>query len=308
MSPSTFYRRAATISGVAASSFAIAMAATPAQAAGTLLPGGLCTPLTLIPASLGLTCENGVLKTITSALPTPAPSSSAPGGATSPAPDPLGGVVNGVTGTVDGVTKNLGGLGGLGGTVNSVTGAVGGTLNGLTGGAGGSTSPSTSPGGTGSATTAGSTGTSTPAQPGVAGSGAAPTASSTTGAGTPASSLLGPAAAFLPGTSLANFADLSSGSYANLMPLADSIPSPLIASPESRLAAVQAPLIAAGEKAAQNTDSLLGRFSGKALPGLLVVIGTALVAAVGAGNLRAWQTRMASGGLRLRLPRRRGVK
>jgi hypothetical protein len=108
--------------------------------------------------------------------------------------------------------------------------------------------------------------------------------------------LLGPAAAFLPGVGIASFADLGSGgggTTTSLSPLADNIPSPLLASPEAKLAAVQAPLIAAGERAA-NDNSLLSRFGGKALPGILVVLGTAMVAAVGAGNIRAWQARLAA--------------
>lgn len=109
-------------------------------------------------------------------------------------------------------------------------------------------------------------------------------------AGSDGSSLLGPAAAFLPGFGIASFADLSSGSLA---PLADNIPSPLLAAPETKLAAVQAPLIAAGASASRSADSVLRGFADKALPGLLVVLGTAMVAAVGAGNLRAWQARMA---------------
>ena len=42
-------------------------------------------------------------------------------------------------------------------------------------------------------------------------------------------------------------------------------------------------------RASRAADSVFTRFGGKALPGLLVVLGTALVAAVGAGNLRPWQ-------------------
>jgi hypothetical protein len=103
--------------------------------------------------------------------------------------------------------------------------------------------------------------------------------------------LLSPAA-FLPGSGTPLFADLGAGgSY--LAPLADSIPSPLLASPEQKLAAVQAPLLAAGERAAKQGGLGLSNFSSKALPGILVVLGTAMVAAVGAGNVRAWQARLA---------------
>jgi hypothetical protein len=99
--------------------------------------------------------------------------------------------------------------------------------------------------------------------------------------------VLGPAAAFLPGLGIADFTDLGS-----LAPLADSIPSPLLAAPDSKLAAVQAPLIAAGERASRQ-GSPFARFGGKALPGILIILATAMVAAVGAGNLRAWQARLA---------------
>jgi hypothetical protein len=173
---------------------------------------------------------------------------------------------------------------------DAVNGAVSSLLNGVP-----STTPTT-PGGTTLPGT--STGTATGSNGGTAKAGSPLTGASKAPSTKDGSSLLGPAAAFLPGASLANFADLSTGS-GSLLPLADNIPSPLIASAEGKLAAVQAPLIAAGQAAASQADSgIFSRFGGKALPGLLVVIGTALVAAVGAGNLRAWQTRF--GGVNMR--------
>jgi hypothetical protein len=283
MSPSKLVRRAGIVSGVATGTFLIAMAASPAYAIGTptLGVGSACPPPSL--ASLipdGLECVNGVLVTITSQLPLPttAPTTQAPASPSpSPAPNPLTGVVGGVTGTV---TK----------TVTGVTG----TVSGLLGSGGGTTLPGTpgTPSGAPSTSPAGSTGG------GTAGGGTSTTGGKT-GSGSPSkpstsdgSSVLGPAAAFLPGIGIAGFTDLSS-----LPPLADSIPSPLLAAPETKLAAVQAPLIAAGEQAAKSADtnSPFSRFIGdKALPGLLVIIATAMVAAVGAGNLRAWQARLAA--------------
>lgn len=285
MFPSKLVRRAGILSGVATGTFVFAMAGTPAFAIGapTLGVGSAC-PLpslaSLIPT--GLECVNGVLVTITSQLPVPAPApaTSAPASSPSPtpAPGPLGGLVSGVTGTV---TKTVTGVTG---TVGTVTGAVPGggtTVPGVP------AAPGTSPTSVPTQGSAGAANGGTSAQPG----------SSTAAAPTPkpsipsdGSSLLGPAAAFLPGAGIAGFADLSS-----LSPLADAIPSPLLAAPEAKLAAVQAPLIAAGERAArQADDSLFSRFGNKALPGILVILATAMVAAVGAGNLRAWQARLAA--------------
>jgi hypothetical protein len=297
MFPSKLVRRAGIVSGLATGAFAIAMAATPAYAIGTPALGvGSACPIpslsSLIPS--GLECVNGVLVTITSQLPvpTPAPISSAPASNPSPTPvpNPLTGVIGGVTGTV---TKTVNGVtGGLTGTVGTVTGTVGtvtGTLGGGTtvpGVPGTPTTPSTGPT---SVPTQGSTGAASggsSSQPG-----GTTTATPTAKPSTPSdgSSLLGPAAAFLPGAGIANFADLSS-----LSPVADSIPSPLLAAPETKLAAVQAPLIAAGDRASKQADSLFSRFGSKALPGILVILATAMVAAVGAGNLRAWQARLAA--------------
>jgi len=56
--------------------------------------------------------------------------------------------------------------------------------------------------------------------------------------------------------------------------------------------AVQRPLLAAGQDAASGGGFRLASVGGVALPGLLVIIGTAIVAAVGAGNLRACQARL----------------
>lgn len=288
MIPSKLVRRAGILSGVATGTFVIAMAATPAYAIGTpTLSVGSACPIpslsSLIPT--GLECVNGVLVTITSQLPvpTPAPTTSAPAAGTSPspAPNPLGGltgVVSGVTGTV---TKTVTGVTGAVGTVTGTVGGGGTTVPGVP------AVPSTGPTSVPTQGSAGAASGGTSAQPGSTTSGAPSTTPSTPSDG---SSLLGPAAAFLPGAGIANFADLGS-----ISPLADSIPSPLLAAPETRLAAVQAPLIAAGERASKQADSsLFSRFGSKALPGILVILATAMVAAVGAGNLRAWQARLAA--------------
>jgi hypothetical protein len=76
-------------------------------------------------------------------------------------------------------------------------------------------------------------------------------------------------------------------------PLSAFTPSPLLANlPATQaIAAVQAPLLAAGDEAAAGGGFTLAGLSSKALPGLLVVLATALVAAVAAGNLRVWQER-----------------
>jgi len=275
MFPSKLVRRAGIVSGVATGTFLIAMAASPAYAIGTptLGVGSVCPPASL--SSLihnGLECVNGVLVTITSQLPLPttAPTSKAPASPLpSPSPNPLTGIVSGVTGTVTGTVT------GVTGTVSGLLGGGSSTAPGLPGTP--STSPASAPAGgggtTGGGTTSGTTGGGSPSKPAGASDG---------------SSVLGPAAAFLPGLGIADFTDLSS-----LPPLADSIPSPLLAAPETRLAAVQAPLIAAGERASRE-GSPFARFGGKALPGILIILATAMVAAVGAGNLRAWQARLAA--------------
>jgi hypothetical protein len=287
MSPSKLVRRAGIVSGIATGTFVIAMAASPAYAIGTpaLTAGSVCPPASL--ASLipdGLECVNGVLVTITSQLPVPTPAPTTKAGtspAPSPTPNPLTGLVGGVTGTVTntvtGVTSGVTGL--LGGGASTLPSAPGTT------GGGSSGSSASGSGGTGGTAGGGSTTTGG----GATGSGSTSTPSSTSDG----SSLLGPAAAFLPGLGISDFTDLGS------LPLADSVPLPQLAAPDTKLAAVQAPLIAAGEQAAQAADdnSPLARFAGnKALSGLLIIIATALVASVGAGNIRAWQARLAAKG------------
>jgi hypothetical protein len=52
-------------------------------------------------------------------------------------------------------------------------------------------------------------------------------------------------------------------------------------------------MLAAGEDAAGG-GTVLAAFGGYALPGLLVVLATAIVGVVGAGNVRVWQARWAA--------------
>ena len=288
MSPSKLVRRAGIVSGIATGTFVIAMAASPAYAIGTptLTAGSVCPPASL--ASLipdGLECVNGVLVTITSQLPVPTPAPTTKAGtspAPSPTPNPLTGVVGGVTGTVTntvtGVTSGVTGL--LGGGTPTVPGAPGTSSGGTTGSSGSGSGGTGSTAGGGSTTTGG----------GATGGGSTSTPSSTSDG----SSLLGPAAAFLPGL---GHLGLHRPQQPSRWPTRSR--SPQLAAPDTKLAAVQAPLIAAGEQAAQAADdnSPLARFAGnKALSGILIIIATALVAAVGAGNIRAWQARLAARG------------
>jgi hypothetical protein len=109
--------------------------------------------------------------------------------------------------------------------------------------------------------------------------------------------MLSAASAYLPSTGILGFSSLS-GTGGAAIPMTASnlsnIPSPLLADqPASQLAAVQAPLLAAGEDAGKGS-TMLAAFGGYALPGLLVVLATAVVATVGAGNIRVWQARLAA--------------
>jgi hypothetical protein len=292
MFPSKLSRRAAIMSGLVSGTFALALTASPAQAAQFNV-GDKCSAnmlgLQALLTPLHLQCVAGqIISTLP--IPTPAPTSSAPAAApSSQAPNPLASLAAGLTNTVNGLTSPVPAL-------SPVSKAVSGAVSSLLAGSLPSTDP-TAPGGATLPGVPGST-TTTGANGGTAKAGSPLTTASRKPSTKDGSSLLGPAAAFLPGASLASFADLSS-SYGDLLPLADNIPSPLIASAEGKLAAVQAPLIAAGQQAANQADNgLFTRFGGKALPGLLVVLATAMVAAVGAGNLRAWQARF--GGVNLK--------
>jgi hypothetical protein len=108
--------------------------------------------------------------------------------------------------------------------------------------------------------------------------------------------MLSPASAYLPASAILGFSSFGSAGGASIPTSSNlaAIPSPLLANqPASQLAAVQAPLLAAGESAGQG-GTVLASFGSYALPGLLVVLATAVVATVGAGNVRVWQARLAA--------------
>jgi hypothetical protein len=82
-------------------------------------------------------------------------------------------------------------------------------------------------------------------------------------------------------------------------PLSAYVPSPALADiplaslpPAYQVAAIQAPLLAASEDAAAGGGFTLAGLGSRALPGLLVVLATALVASIGAANIRVWQDRL----------------
>jgi len=58
----------------------------------------------------------------------------------------------------------------------------------------------------------------------------------------------------------------------------------------TRLADVQTPLLAAAGDSSHRT--VWQALTGKAPPGLLIVLGTLIVALVAAGNVRVWQRRL----------------
>jgi hypothetical protein len=280
MSPSTTARRAGVVT---ASAMALCL--------GGAFTAGSASALTICPLGQILSSTGKcVQKTVTSVIPTTPPTTSSGSGSggggiklplpSLPVPLPSSGGSSGSGGSSSGGSggglhlPNLPGLPNLGG----VTSGSG------TGGTGGLTGP-TVPGSKGTPT-ATNDGSSVPgSQPGAPGS--TPTA----GGG-----MLGPASAYLPAGDILGFTNFS-GTGGAAIPtssnLAD-IPSPLLANqPASQLAAVQAPLLAAGEDAGRG-GTVLAAFGSYALPGLLVVLATAVVATVGAGNIRVWQARLAA--------------
>jgi hypothetical protein len=64
--------------------------------------------------------------------------------------------------------------------------------------------------------------------------------------------------------------------------------------PAQAVSAVQGPLLAVGEQAAGGGGFRLLGLTSHTLPGILIALATAIVAAVGAGNVRAWQNRLAT--------------
>lgn len=172
------------------------------------------------------------------------------------------------------------------------------------GGGGSAGSPVVVPG-TGSGAVA-PVGSGSTGQPNAGGSTTSPTTK-------PGSSLQASAAALDPASTTksmltaATVANLASGDLPTLAamqalhvapgtagsPLSAYMPSPELANlpAATALSSVQAPLLAVGNDAANGGGFTLAGLSSRALPGLLVVLATALVSTVGAGNLRYWQER-----------------
>jgi hypothetical protein len=100
--------------------------------------------------------------------------------------------------------------------------------------------------------------------------------------------LLSPAAAFVPSALIMGFA----GAGPDLATLADSLSSPTLASmPDAQ---VQAPLLAAAESGNTSAGGVIAQAFGRnAVPGLVVILATAVLAAVGSAHYRVWQARRA---------------
>lgn len=288
MSPSTTVRRAGVVT---ASALALAL--------GGAFTAGSATALTICPVGQILSntgkCVQQTLGSVTQPTPSKSASSGSGGGGINvplppvPLPKPTNSGSGGSTGGGSGSGSSGGGLtlpnlpvvGGLP-VVKGLTGGSSGGSSGTGGLGGGTLTGPTVPGGSSTGTpTADGTGSSVPG--------------STPGAPAISDGLLSPASAYLPTSGILGFSSFG-GTGAGTIPtsstLAD-IPSPLLANqPASQLAAVQAPLLAAGDDAGKG-GTVLAAFGGYALPGLLVVLATAVVATVGAGNIRVWQARMA---------------
>jgi hypothetical protein len=280
--------------------------ASAAEAAPT--PGDPCTTDTVLPA--GLVCVDGVVAEDPAATPEPAVSEPAPEPPPASEPPPADPAPSSPPAEPDPVSTpavpdNGGGTGATPpvadpGPVDTPTsaptsGGVPGPATGTTGVTGDGTSGVTGDG------TSGGTG-GDPTQPPTTLQAAATAA---TAPAPPRQSLL----------AAATLATLASGDLPTLaalraqplpvgsagLPLsAYAAPSPVMAGlpladlpPAQALAVIQSPLLAAGDDAAAGGGLLLTGLSGRAVPGLLVVLATALVAAVGAGNIRQWQERIA---------------
>jgi hypothetical protein len=288
MSPSTTVRRAGFVTASA-----LALALSGAVSAGPASAVTLCGVGQVLNSA-----GDCVKKTVTSVTPPPKPSSGGSSGGGVSVPLPSVPKVPLPTGSSSGGSSSGGSSGGSssgsGGVqlpklpgVKLPSGTSGGTGS-VTGGSGGLTGPSVP----GAATTTATNDPSTvpgakPADPNAPGNGG----------------MLSPASAYLPATGILGFTNFSGtgGALSSLSAvpsplLANYVPSPLLASqPAAQLAAVQAPLLAAGEDAGSGGGStVLTSFGGYALPGLLVVLATAVVGVVGAGNVRVWQARMAA--------------
>jgi hypothetical protein len=288
MSPSTSVRR---VGIVTAGALALSL--------GGAITAGSASALTLCPVGQVLSNTGKcVQKTVDSVVPKPTTSSGgstsgSTGGSTSsgggvniplpsvpklPLPSGGGSSSGGSSGGSSGSGLNLPGLPSI-----PLPGSGGGLGGGGLGGGGSTPLPGpTVPGSTTTSTSASNDPSSVP--------GATP------GTGGGSGGMLGPASAYLPASGILGFSSLSSLN-AVPTPVVSNLattPSPLLASqPAAQLAAVQAPMLAAGDDAAGG-GTVLAAFGGYALPGLLVVLATAIVGTVGAGNIRVWQARLAA--------------
>lgn len=99
---------------------------------------------------------------------------------------------------------------------------------------------------------------------------------------------LNPAAAFVPTSLIASFAGIAP-EYASLAQN-----KALTASQDA--AQVQAPLLAAAESGHSSAGGIIAQAFGRdAIPGLVVILATALLAAVGSAHYRVWQARRVRG-------------
>jgi hypothetical protein len=106
---------------------------------------------------------------------------------------------------------------------------------------------------------------------------------------TTSAGLLSPAAAFVPSELIMGFA----GAGPDLASLADSLSPTLASTPDSP--AVQAPLLAAAENGNNNAGGIIAQAFGRdAVPGLVVILATAVLAAVSSAHYRVWQSRRAA--------------
>lgn len=261
--------------------------------AASLSAGDPCTPSSALDP--GLTCVNGIVSS--SATPSPAETSSGTGAApatsdaptvpqTSTAPEPSTPVQTPAAGSVTSAAPAAPSSAGT--TAGSTTA---GSTTGLTAG---KAAPSTAAATAATKSPAPTVGSSSANQP-----------------STSASKPSGKGASGPTGTTLLNAADLAMAPAGDLPSLAatrsvavrrvlgpGAVQSPELAGlqtttlpPVQAVAAVQKPLLAAGQQSAEGGGFRLLSLSGRTLPGILIALATAIVAAVGAGNVRAWQTR-----------------
>lgn len=248
--------------------------------AATLSPGDACTTSSTLDP--GLTCLDGVVaqsaapspEVTPSVSPASTPPQSSSSGVASPVPTPVDSAASAVTSSA-----------------TSGGSAVG--------GAGGSSASSTVP--AVPVATAPAITKQTPATSSSTGGSKAPVAKSPTTGNRPQQGMTLLSAADLamaPPGDLPSRAAIRSVTVRRVLdPGAVQSPElagmPLAALPPAQaVAAVQGPLLAAEKQAAQSGGFRLLGLGGQALPGLLIGLATAIVAAVGAGNVRVWQTRL----------------